>query len=975
MSEAVEPPLSEAEQPPAEAGGRSYDQAHYLALVAFLVLVILVFSPTLFAGKSISRVDLLCHWDTLFAGYSGSAMVGIEPSSILFIVPYFFFVAGLWRQGEVPLWNSLSEFGCPLLADPESAVFSIFQIPLLLSPTFYTYNCTLVLKLLVMGLGTFFLARRLGLGALACGAAALTMAFCPYNQWYLELIGNGYCLTPFLFFAFTRLAFSLRESGAEKLSPQVAKAALWCGFAAAVMILSAHIEISFCAIFAVSLWTLLLGVFPPQAGDMLAKLPAQRLLFGFLALTISGATAFFLAAPMLLPFLEFLCNSESYKFGAGNPSYVSFLALLLSLSQPVYGGASPYLGFCAFAFLPLALFYDKDNRTANGVPLAKLLLGLNLFLIGLSCRILPVSLLFKVKPFSYIVANYYLHIVILLSAILAAMGFDWLVRKQDEGKGWVSVTAALTAALAAGLFACLIRPLLSLCHFPLSALSFDDTLPAASFCNHDFYAALFSCLALSFLIVLLRVSRRAGGYALRRFAALSILLVWAASLLCLSKPALPLRQSFSYPDAEPLPAVKASGARVAATGSHIFKPNINLCYGIRDVRALNAIFPARYLSFMDKLGAKITSFNVGLDLPVSGLLKLTSVQNVLSGSPVYDEAGLNRLAMKEAEAALPLDFGGGISLQQAAFCYEPKQQAVFGKLTLQAPEPVGNEKKSARPGFQAYLLDSEKNVVALCERHSFRKNASYSLSVPLKLKAGSRLELYLQIFEKNGAVLGAPVKLAEFLSGEAVGQNFEQAQTQAQAPSDYRLVAESPSGVRLYEMRQPLADAYLVRRYHFVDSKQEALDWLTGSAFDWQSVVLERSEPGVQTLEKDYIAKTSAKEDAEIEAVAVQRRGQSLLQLEVELTKPAVLVLTDINYPGWKAYIDGQEAPLLHGNYAFRALALTTGKHRVEMRYQPLSFYVGVGLFFTFCILLLILLLGRGFRVSQRACKSASKSH
>lgn len=50
-----------------------------------------------------------------------------------------------------------------------------------------------------MGVGTFLLARRLGLRALACTAAALSMTFCPYNQWYLELIGNGYCLTPFLF--------------------------------------------------------------------------------------------------------------------------------------------------------------------------------------------------------------------------------------------------------------------------------------------------------------------------------------------------------------------------------------------------------------------------------------------------------------------------------------------------------------------------------------------------------------------------------------------------------------------------------------------------------------------------------------------------------------------------------------------------------------------------------------------------------
>lgn len=944
MNEAVPPPLLEAEPPQVEAS-RSY----WLALSFVLLLVVLVFSPTLFAGKAISRVDLLCHWDTLFAGYRGSDMVGIEPSSILFIVPYFFFVAGLWRQGEVPLWNSLSEFGCPLLADPESAVFSIFQIPLLLSPTFYTYNCTLVLKLIVMGLGTFFLAKRLGLGALACAAAALTMAFCPYNQWYLELLGNGYCLTPFLFFAFTHLAFLLRQSKDGKLSPPVLKGALWCGFAAAVMILSAHIEISFCAIFAVSLWTLLLSVFPAahaapeNPGEtQLAKTLLQCLSFGFLTLTISGVAAFFWAAPMLLPFLEFLCNSESYKFGAGNPSYVSFLALLLSLSQPVYGGASPYLGFCAFAFLPLALYFDKGNQASRGLPIAKLLFVLNLFLIGLSCRILPFSLLFKVKPFSFIVANYYLHIVILLTAMLAAMGFDWLLRRGE--KRWLS---PFSAVLAAGLFACLIRPLLRLCNFSLASLSFDDTLPAASFCNHDFYVAFFSCLALFMLVALLKVSRRTGGEALRRFAAVSILLVWSASLLCLSKPALPLRQSFAYPDAEPLPSVKALGSRVVACGSHILKPNINLCYGIRDIRALNAIFPARYLSFMDKLGAQITSFNVGLDLPVSGLLRLTSVKNILSGSPVYDQSGLDRLAMQEVEAALPIDFGGGISLQQAAFCYVPEQNAVFAKLALQAPAPIGKEKKSDRPGFQAYLLDSQKNVVALCERRSFRANASFSLSVPLKLKA-DRLELYLQIFDKSGAVLGAPIKLAQFSTATA-GQTLPP----AQAASGYELVSESPSGVRLYEMAQPLPDAYLSRSYHFVDSKQEALNWLADAAFDGLSVVLERSEPGVAALEKESKAASASAIEADlaIEAVTVERRGQSLLQMAVDLSKPAVLVLTDIHYPGWKAFIDGEEAPLLHGNYAFRALALPTGKHKIEMRYQPLSFYIGAVLCLVFLLI------------------------
>lgn len=99
MSEALEPPHSEAEQPPEEAGGGFsqllHQQAYKLALAAILLLMVVVFSPT------------------PFAGLHGSEILGIEPSSILFIVPHFFFVASLWCQGEVRLWNSLSEFGCP----------------------------------------------------------------------------------------------------------------------------------------------------------------------------------------------------------------------------------------------------------------------------------------------------------------------------------------------------------------------------------------------------------------------------------------------------------------------------------------------------------------------------------------------------------------------------------------------------------------------------------------------------------------------------------------------------------------------------------------------------------------------------------------------------------------------------------------------------------------------------------------------
>jgi len=46
-------------------------------------------------------------------------------------------------------------------------------------------------------------------------------------------------------------------------------------------------------------------------------------------------------------------------------------------------------------------------------------------------------------------------------------------------------------------------------------------------------------------------------------------------------------------------------------------------------------------------------------------------------------------------------------------------------------------------------------------------------------------------------------------------------------------------------------------------------------------------------------------------------------------------------YPGWKAYVDGQETKIYRANYMFRAIALPPGEHEVEFVYDPWSFKLG----------------------------------
>ena len=64
---------------------------------------------------------------------------------------------------------------------------------------------------------------------------------------------------------------------------------------------------------------------------------------------------------------------------------------------------------------------------------------------------------------------------------------------------------------------------------------------------------------------------------------------------------------------------------------------------------------------------------------------------------------------------------------------------------------------------------------------------------------------------------------------------------------------------------------------------------------------------------------------------------------ELTASYPGLLVLADLDYPGWVAEEGGRALPILKADGFFRAVALPAGAHRVVFRYRPMSFYGGAG--------------------------------
>jgi len=53
------------------------------------------------------------------------------------------------------------------------------------------------------------------------------------------------------------------------------------------------------------------------------------------------------------------------------------------------------------------------------------------------------------------------------------------------------------------------------------------------------------------------------------------------------------------------------------------------------------------------------------------------------------------------------------------------------------------------------------------------------------------------------------------------------------------------------------------------------------------------------------------------------------------------LILADVYYPGWQAFVDGTPASIEVANTALRAVKLSVGEHTIEFRYEPASVQIG----------------------------------
>ncbi|MBU0495416.1 MAG: oligosaccharide flippase family protein [Chloroflexi bacterium] len=160
--------------------------------------------------------------------------------------------------------------------------------------------------------------------------------------------------------------------------------------------------------------------------------------------------------------------------------------------------------------------------------------------------------------------------------------------------------------------------------------------------------------------------------------------------------------------------------------------------------------------------------------------------------------------------------------------------------------------------------------------------------------------------------------------------------------------------VNIYRNEDALPRAFLVPRVQPASSREEALTLLAAPDFDPRQVAIVEGL-SLETASQGEVAYAPAK-------IVSYQPNEVIISATVP--GPAVLILADSYFPGWRAYVDEQETPIYRADGCLRAVLLSgDAPHTVRFKYMPDSFRYGLYMSFIGAVLAL---LGAGYWAWRR---------
>ncbi|HET6260911.1 MAG TPA: hypothetical protein VFG99_01575, partial [Chloroflexia bacterium] len=143
-------------------------------------------------------------------------------------------------------------------------------------------------------------------------------------------------------------------------------------------------------------------------------------------------------------------------------------------------------------------------------------------------------------------------------------------------------------------------------------------------------------------------------------------------------------------------------------------------------------------------------------------------------------------------------------------------------------------------------------------------------------------------------------------------------------------------GLALWRAEGVPGFAYLSDNVLPAPDEEQALNWLKAATWDTA-----RTYSAVAEAAPDKLADIKAEPGVSPGNVEVLEYTPGHILLRVNAARPALLVVSESWYPGWRATLDRQPVEVFRTNYLSQGVVVPQGEHVIQMDYHSDSFNLG----------------------------------
>jgi hypothetical protein len=162
--------------------------------------------------------------------------------------------------------------------------------------------------------------------------------------------------------------------------------------------------------------------------------------------------------------------------------------------------------------------------------------------------------------------------------------------------------------------------------------------------------------------------------------------------------------------------------------------------------------------------------------------------------------------------------------------------------------------------------------------------------------------------------------------------------------------------IKIYENTTCLPRAFFVTEIAVVENEDEVLRRMKDPGFDPQSIAYVAKQEAAGLQGPAILAPPLTEKAASVQIIEYQPNH---IKLNAKTDRARLLIIADTYYPGWKAYVNGVEKPVIKVDYTLRGILLEKGEQAVTLVFKPATFIIGAGisLIALACVLASIVLL------------------